>query len=104
MKKSELRQMIREAIKEELSKKSLQESSSKAYKAMMKVQGYITDKLGWDIIDCQQDDEYSMLLKCDVNGNDDIDDLENYCDSLAVEVSVMDSSSSAYDVRVYLSC
>ena len=101
--KSELKQLIREALKEELARaKPLTESPKKANRAFMKVQDFIVDSLGWDIIDCTQEDDYSMLLKCDINGNDDTEALEDFCYDVNVEASVMDSGSSDYDLRVYL--
>lgn len=89
------------AVKED-SKRLFEDFGDDAYLAMMKVQEYIQSTLGWDIIDCQQDDEDSMMLKCDTNGNEDLDGLEDYCASVNVEVSIADSNSRAYDVRVYL--
>lgn len=79
-------------------------NSKKAYKAMMKVQGYIESTLGWTIIDCQQDDEYSMMLYC--NGSWDIEKIETLKDVAAdvdVEISIVSNAKSSYDYRVYLS-
>lgn len=102
--KSELKQMIREALREELDKKKLHEagSSRKAYLAMMDVQRYIMDTLGWDIYDCQQDDAYSMMLRCTGN-KDDTDSvaaLEDFAANCGLEVFI--EGRSAADFRVYL--
>ena len=84
--------------------KRLTEANSKAYKAMMKVQGYIEDTLGWDIIDCQQDDEDSMMLYCDgIWDDEEIEALEDFVTDNNVEISIVDSGKSSYDYRVYLS-
>jgi hypothetical protein len=73
------------------------------YSAMMEVQKYIQSTLGWDIIDCQQDDEDSMMLYCDGTWDDDaIKALEDFAADNGVEISIIDSRKSSYNYRVYL--
>jgi hypothetical protein len=90
-----------ESLKERLS----EGFGDDAYSSMMKVQEYIQSILGWDIIDCQQDDEDSMMLYCDGSWDDNaIVDLENFASDNGVDISVVDSGKSSYAYRVYLSC
>lgn len=87
------------------SKKLTEAAGDNYYSAMMKVQEYIENTLGWDIIDCQQDDEDSMMLYCDGTWDDDaIEELEDFASDNGVDISVVDSGKSTYDYRVYLSC
>lgn len=91
--------------REELSKKPLTENAGKAYKALMKVQDFIQNFEGWEIVDCQQDDEYSMTIKCDTEYSFDeyIDDLEDFSQSCGVSADMYESNRKGYDVIIYLS-
>ena len=98
----------------------LTESPKKAYNALMKVQAALASIPGWDIIDCTQEDSYSMLLKCDLDNSkgayvwyvDDNDEIESYtesveevdnlCAELGVSMDIYDSDSASYTVKVYL--
>ena len=105
MTKSELREMIRECLREELANKSLTESPKKSYHAFMKVQDFIENLEGWEIIDCQQDDEFSMTLKCDVDYDieENVEAIEDFSRSVGVDASVNWSDHRGYDVIIYLS-
>ena len=84
--------------------KALTESADKAYSALMKVQDYIQNLEGWEIIDCQQDDEYSMTIKCDSEYDIEefVADIEEFSMNVGVDVSVNWSDHKGYDVIVYL--
>jgi hypothetical protein len=81
------------------------ESSAEAYKMLMQVQGYIENTEGWEIIDCQQDDEESMTLKCKVEYDieEAEEDIIEFGRAHDVDVSINLSDRRGYDVIVYLS-
>ena len=86
-------------------KTALSESPGKAYRALMKAQTFIEETVGWEIVDCDQEDDYTMILKCDTP--DDIDDdaeaIEDFCWELGVDASInLTDSYTNYDVIIYL--
>ena len=103
--KSELKSMIREALREELSKRRLKESAMDSYNALMEVQRYIQNLEGWEIVDCDQDDDYSMALKCTTpyDIDEDIQDIIDICRGEGVDFSINSSTRDGYDVIIYLS-
>ncbi len=87
---------------------NLSENTKKAYSELMRVQRYIENIHNWEIIDCQQDDEYSMTLKCDIDNakfdfEEAVSDIPRYSETRGVEASINSSNRSGYDVIIYLS-
>jgi hypothetical protein len=107
------------AIAPNKTKSKLTEASSRQmYRAFMEVQDYIANMTGWTIIDCQQDSNDTMLLKCKLangvyvwyelsNGEyehtEEVEDLLDYAQECQVSVDIEDSDRDTYDIRVYLS-
>lgn len=91
------------------SRKSLTEGAESAYLAMMEVQKYVMDKLHWEIMDCRQDDPYSMDLKCitahgiSPNANK-MKSFYAFCRKQGVELELDNpvNKNDPYDIRVCL--
>lgn len=86
------------------------ETLTKIYESLMDIQGYITDIPGWSIIDCVQDDDRTMTLKCVLpeksmlSYQKEVEKLEDLCNKIGVSINIVDSEKSTYDVIIYLSC
>ncbi len=99
--------------------RQLTEDADDAYAALMDAQEIIENLPGWTLVDCVQDDEYTMMLRCnlapdvyvwhetddgEVEYEEDVAEAEEQLRNLGVSLSIVDDEpSSNCDIRVYLS-
>lgn len=76
-----------------------------AYERFMKVESYLEDSLGCEIISDHQTDEGGLMICLSSNNLESLlDDLYKYCDELEVDISIVNSTNTSYNYRIYLNC